>query len=182
MTGAENKEIKHQKPVRGQFAGATFFVVCLAATAAHYGAYAALGVLNEVEFRPLTVGLLPLTATIVMGVTCRSWSQWRKWIWPWAMAAGVLGFMLANLNFYMWSESVVEAERSEKLAVERAASEAESRACEYLSLAIDQRSEIDQHRPQFESDGTPWGDHFAKHLMGESPVTANLREEYAQYC
>jgi hypothetical protein len=70
-----------KKLTGGRFAAATLLVLAVTATFAPFLAAAVLGVAMEWSRLVSTGGLVALIASIVMGVKCRSWASWWKWIW-----------------------------------------------------------------------------------------------------
>lgn len=82
-----------------KFAGATLLVLGATATFAPMLAAAMLGFSLNWDGTRSTGGVLALVASIVMGLTCRDWETWRKWIWLPVAITIVIAFVV--VNFYV---------------------------------------------------------------------------------
>lgn len=120
------------------FAGATLAVLAVVFTLAQYAAFASLGLIDRVELRISTGGVIVLVASIVMWVKCRTWGYWRKWIWPWAGTAVLLSFVTVNLVAAQDARALEEESRAAQQSVE--AAEETAQACDDLYVQIQDKA------------------------------------------
>lgn len=186
-TETRNGVSETRKGTGFKFAAATLAVLGITSTLAQYLSFASLGHLHEVEPQVSTGGLFALIAAIVMWVSCRSWSSWKKWIWPWVAIGAVLAFVVANLNVQVWQEETRLAEQRVIDAQTAADEEAERKAaqmCEQLYYEIQDKAEQSaKYAEEYVIDDGGWKHFLWKHDSARvEGDLQRLEDEYMGTC
>lgn len=78
------------------FGSATLIVLAVTSTLAQVMAMEAFGISEYFQADVSTGGLVALIAAGVLGVKCRSWQQWRTWIWVPSAIIIVMSFLVVG--------------------------------------------------------------------------------------
>ena len=98
-------DMKKPAKWRGRLAiaAATYFAVVVASMVTEMIALATQGVPFDWQWN--TGGFIGFASAVAMGVWCRSWASWRKWVWLPVGIMVVFGFIAVNIMMTIWRTS-----------------------------------------------------------------------------